>query len=447
MSELHHQAAWIGLLLTAGVAVQAADSAAPYAYSLPIAIPTPAANQVLTLPASVYEQTRHSGPRDLAIWDADGKAVPSALCPPAAPQDGAERLIDLPLYPLQTPTTPAGTSAGTASLSQSSDGTTISRTITLQALPAASESAPRIGGYLLDLRELPQSAIALRVDWQRKDGGSELDLELAQSDNLQNWAPLTRTRLLQAESEGKSLASRRIGFSAGQHGFLRVSSREALSRLQLQAVLPPIREAVALRWFAASPGPLTRIEGGLRIDYRSQPAAPVQAARIALPAEINTLDLRLTALTANEVPQGELWRGLLHSAAETADAAPQWSPQSSEQLRLDITRGGQTLSEPLQLELGYQPARLAFAAQGRGPWRLVYGAAQLPATERWQCDELLINAALAETSGAPQVLAGIEALRPATKPLLPGNWGLWALLLLGAAAVVGMACQTLREQR
>ena len=238
MSELHHQAAWIGLLLTAGVAVQAADSAAPYAYSLPIAIPTPAANQVLTLPASVYEQTRHSGPRDLAVWDADGKAVPAALCPPAAQLDGAERRIDLPLYPLQTPAPPATNTAGTASLSQSSDGTTISRTITLQALPAASEAVPRIGAYLLDLRDLPEPAIALLVDWQRQDGGSELDLELAQSPDLQNWAPLARTRLLQAEAEGKSLASRRIGFSAGQRGFLRIRSQTALSRLQLQAVLP-----------------------------------------------------------------------------------------------------------------------------------------------------------------------------------------------------------------
>jgi len=446
VAEWQLRAILAGLLIAAGAA-KADEPAAAYAYSLPITVKTAAANQLLTLPASVYEQARHSGPRDLAVWDADGKAVPSALCPPAAPRDGAERLIDLPLYPLQTPAPAAANTAGTASLSQSSDGTTISRTITLQALPAAGETMPRIGAYLLDLRDLPEPAIALLVDWQRQDGGSELDLELAQSADLQNWAPLARTRLVQAESEGKSLAARRIGFSAGQQAFLRISSQTALSRLQLRAVLSPIPAPVALRWFTASPGPLSPADGGLRIDYRSQPAAPVQAARITLPGGIRTLDVRLLAIQAGGAPSGELWRGLLHSSEGQADESPQWLPQSSSHVRLDIPRGGQTLSQPPQLELGYQPARLAFAAQGRGPWRLVYGAAQLPDAEHWQCGELIAGAAIAEIDGAPQVLAGEEALRPAGKPRLPRHWGLWALLLLGAAAVIGMAWQTLRERR
>ena len=445
MSESRRHAALIGLLLASTIAA-AAESAPSYAYGLPIRVSTPAASQVLSLPAAVYEQAQHPGPSDIAVLDADGRAVPHALCAPAEPARGAERFVPLPLYPLQTPATPAASSAGTATLSQSSDGTTISRTITLQPLPAASETEPRIGAYLLDLRELPAGAIALLVDWQRADGGSELDLELARSGDLQDWSPLAQTRLLQAEAGGRALAARRIAFTAEQRDYLRIASRVPLSQLELQAVLPAVADAPVLRWFVAQAGALTRPDGAVRIDYRSQPSTPVQAARLRLPTGVQTLDLQLRALGADGQPLGPLWSGIVRPDS-TQDELPHWAPQASAGLRIDILRGGQALAEPLPLELGYRPARLTFATQGPGPWQLVYGAARPPTAERWQCSELIEGAATADVVGKPRTLAGEAALKAPDAPLPLRQWTLWTLLLIGAAAVIGMAWQTLRERR
>ncbi|MDP3857203.1 MAG: DUF3999 family protein [Stagnimonas sp.] len=434
--------ALLGLLPVAATA--AAEPAPAYAYSLRIETPTPGYRQLLTLPASVYAASRFPGPRDLAVWDADGRAVPHALCPPPDPQASAERYIPLPLYPLQTPAAPDGEQAS-ATLSQSSDGTTVSRTVVLKPLSLEEHGQPRIGGYLLDLRELPVAASALLVDWQRADGGSELSLDLARSDDLRRWTPLGTTPLLQTQAEGRSLSARRIDLSQRQRAYLRISTAVPLSRLQLQAVLPGAEVAAPLRWFVATPG-LSAAAEPPHIDYRSLPAAPVQAARLRLPAGVNALDLRLRALDAQGKPGAQLWRGLLQAGAEEPATELSWAAQPSPALRMEILRGSPGLDPAPALELGYQPARLAFAAQGRGPWRLVYGAATLPEQEKWQCAELKAAAQVATAEGEPEILAGPSALAPpAASP--PKHWELWLLLVLGAAAVVGMAWQTLRERR
>ena len=443
IEHLSRPALLVLLGLLPGVA--AAEPAPVYAYSLRIETPTPGYRQLLSLPASVYTATRFPGPRDLAVWDADGRAVPHALCPPPDPETSAERHIPLPLYPLQTPAAPDGEQAS-ATLSQSSDGTTVSRTVVLRPLSLEEHGRPRIGAYLLDLRELPAAASALLVDWQRQDGGSELSLELARSEDLRSWTPLGRAPLLQAEAEGRSLSARRIDLTSRQRAYLRISTAVPLSRLQLQAVLPGAEVAAPLRWFPATPSPSSAAEPPSHIDYRSLPAAPVQAARLRLPAGVNALDLRLRTLDAQGNSGAQLWRGVLQTGADEPATELGWPAQSSPALRMEILRGGLGLGQAPALELGYQPARLAFAAQGRGPWRLVYGAATLPEQEKWQCAELKAAAHAATAEGEPQVLAGPSALEPPPAGL-PRQWGLWLLLVLGAAAVIGMAWQTLRERR
>lgn len=427
-------------------AFASAETVPAYAYSLAIETPTPGYRQLLTLPPSVYASTRFPGPRDLAVWDADGRAVPHALCPPPAPEASAERLLPLPLYPLQSPTAAAGEQAS-ATLSQSSDGTTVSRTLVLRPLPLEEQGQPRIGGYVLDLRELPVAASALRVDWQRQDQGSELSLDLARSDDLHSWTALGSTTLLQTEAEGRSLSARRIDFTQRQRSYLRISTAVPLSQLRVQAVLPGPEVAEPLRWFPAAVTLPATTEPPLQIDYRSLPAASVQAARLRLPEGVYALDLHLRAVDAQGRPGASLWRGLLQAGPGEPATEITWPAQSSPALRLEILRGALAPGQAPGLELGYRPARLAFAAQGRRPWRLVYGAAAPPEGERWQCAELKAAAHLASADGEPELLAGTKALEPPPAENLPKHWGLWALLLLGAAAVVGMAWQTLRERR
>lgn len=450
MTEFLRRPALLALLALPGL-LPAPSGAEPapapvYAYSLAIGTPTPGYRQLLTLPASVYAQARFPGPRDLAVRDADGRAVPHALCPLPEPQAGAERLVALPLYPLQLPA-PAEGEQATATLSRSSDGTTISHSLVLRPLSMEEHGQPRIGGYLLDLRELPAAASALLVDWQRSDGGSELSLELARSGDLRSWTLLGSAPLLQTEAGGRSLSARRIDFTQGQQAYLRISTAVPLSRLQLQAVLPGTEAAAPLRWFPATPTTPATAGPPLHIDYRSLPSAPVEAARLRLPEGVNALDLQIRALDAQGHPGAPLWRGLLQAGADDPATELRWPAQSSPALRMEILRGGLALGQAPTLELGYRPARLAFAAQGRGPWQLVYGAATLPEGEQWQCAELKAAAHIAVAEGEPQILAGPSALEPPPVPPLPKHWGLWALLLLGAAAVVGMAWQTLRERR
>ena len=56
-------------------------------------------------------------------------------------------------------------------------------------------------------------------------------------------------------------------------------------------------------------------------------------------------------------------------------------------------------------------------------------------------------AAVAAPAAARLNAAGEAALKASREPLPLRQWTLWALLLIGAAAVTGMAWQTLRERR
>jgi hypothetical protein len=124
------------------------------------------------------------------------------------------------------------------------------------------------------------------------------------------------------------------------------------------------------------------------------------------------------------------------------------------QWRLQAEPGGLPSSAPV-LRLGYRPGSVVFLAQGRAPYLLVAGSANV---EPMQVALEPMLAALrtrngaqwqpaAASLGAGVQRAGEAAYRPAPVPRDWKNLVLWAVLVAGALAVAGFAVSLLRGRQ
>jgi len=127
---------------------------------------------------------------------------------------------------------------------------------------------------------------------------------------------------------------------------------------------------------------------------------------------------------------------------------------SDRQWRLQAEPGAAPAQAPL-LRLGYRPGSVVFLAQGRAPYLLVAGSANV--TETQAALDPMLDALRARNGrewqpaiaalGEGAVRAGDVAYQPARPPRDWKNLLLWAVLVLGALVVAGFAFSLIRSSR
>jgi hypothetical protein len=122
--------------------------------------------------------------------------------------------------------------------------------------------------------------------------------------------------------------------------------------------------------------------------------------------------------------------------------------------RLQAEPGSEPAQAP-ELRLGYRPGSVMFLAQGRAPYLLVAGSAnvgQAQAALDPMLDALRARNGqqwqpAAASLGAQAQRAGDAAYQPAQTPRDWKNLVLWAVLVLGALVVAGFALSLIRGNR
>ncbi|WP_043764933.1 DUF3999 family protein [Algiphilus aromaticivorans] len=433
---------WVlaGLLLVPAT-VLAAPVTQDFARGLPLEADEPAAAYGLPLPDAVYRGVTRRDLGDLRVFDANGRVVQHALCPPEAPEKQSERHAAA-IWGL-----PAGSAPrrrqGTRMEIETADGTRL-------ALNEGAAEVTAPGGafeYLLDVRELevPITALALDWAWRTPEGRAELAVRVAASDDLDNWRTLLpQGTLLRAEGEGGKLERSQLSLPERRYAFLRLTpldgrARDWLRGATLVSVAP---ESVPdLRWFDAEAMP---VETPDMREYRSDRRAPVQRLRL------DAGDLRLgVRVSSRDALDARWWRRATTPAPATGDddtaAGITVVPPVAERFwRVEVMQGAEALgSRALGLRMGYAPERLRFFAQGEGPWLLAYGSAQAMPAEPLACARFE-QVSTAVGIGVERSLGGDSRLSPET------GWPLrrivlWVMLGAGALLVVAMALSLLRR--
>jgi hypothetical protein len=407
----------------------------------------------LQLPDAVYQGVTRADLGDLAVFNAAGTPVPYALCavPAAAVQAPPE--VELRIFPLQKARADAG---GGTHVEVGSQGN-----VSVDVQPGTKPGGTEVAAYVIDTRAARPQLSSIRVLWHAPDGASELHVQVEDSDDLDQWQVLVpQAALVQAGQGEDTLQRERIALPQGSRRYLRITRNDPGPAPVLDQVLgqplPPAAPEQAEDWFEPARLP----QGADGINFDAARLAPADSARITLPTPNMTLQLSLQSRARPTDPWRSVWSGPVYSVGSGADERHSgdlhFAPDSDRYWRLVVTQGADSLAGAAPgLRLAYRPARLRFLAQGKAPFVLAYGSGRIAAPAPRSCDSLLQGLPQADLqgmigtvqAGAAHTLGGDAALQLRPRPTPLRQILLWAVLLLGAAAVIGMALSLIRSQR
>ncbi|MEH6422320.1 DUF3999 domain-containing protein [Pseudomonas sp. CGJS7] len=413
----------------------------------------------VVLDDAVYRQAQSAQLRDVDAIDSTGVVVPASVFAPEQPLARAPQRINLPWFAL--PASPSG--SATQGWELISEVETDGRLRRVEARSTAADTAklPQTS-LLLDASRVRSPILALELEWVP---GAALDAayNVEASDDLDQWRSVAGSgRLVDLQRGGQRLVQRRIVFDTvgEQARYLRLTPQDPKSAAQISAVVAELAVPAAgapLQWRELKGKRVEQRDGGVAFEYELDGRFPIQQADVALPGN-HALEWRLDSRDNEE--QG--WRAqagpwMAYQVAGQGDgdrsAARQLS-ETSRDRRWRLRANGAVPGEPV-LRLGYRPEVVVFLAQGQPPYALVAGSARAA-----RADSPLAHLveALRKSRGKdwqpaqatlaqPTALAGAAALVPPEPKRDWSTWMLWAVLVVGAAIVVGFALSLLKSNK
>jgi hypothetical protein len=451
-----------------------APAAEDWAYAWTIETPAGSAAAQVELTPEVYAAATAADLHDVAVVDAAGEPVPTAFYrPPVA--TSVEALVDPPVFALPRPAQAGAVADNEAirlQIERGSDGRL--RRIDANLSPAAgggTVAADVRTDLLLDASAIHDAFAALRLDW---DDGADTTAQFAVdgSEDLQQWRTLVaRATVLRLTQNGNRLDRHEIPLERAHAAYLRLRRLDdgpALAGLatRLRTTAPSSAAHATRQWLTAT--------------FAASEPVPAQPGREPRPDAFRyqlPAPLAIEAVKLELADDNSLARVRLASARRSGDAE-QWSPRA-EFVAFRLRQGDALIGndeitvahaapardwriEPATpvahapvLSVAYRPDRLAFLAQGTGPYRLVAGSAHA------RRGDYPVDAALASlragqgkdwqpplaTLGARSTLAGETARIAAPAPRDWKSWLLWAVLVGAAVVIAGMAAGLLRERK
>ncbi|WP_269792018.1 DUF3999 domain-containing protein [Stenotrophomonas sp. Iso1] len=449
---------WLALL---PLSAQAADD---FAQQWPLQLSQPDAGAYrVPLEASVYAAAHWRDLRDVRVIDADGKPVASVVYAAATPLPGPLRTVELQWFALPVSAATADDDLSVV-VQRDTQGKVVSIRNSVASAGAAGTADPV---WLVDLGDDAGKLRALLVDWA--DAGATLDLgyRLEGSDDLRGWQVLDpQVRLVQLSNQGRELRNNAIKVETGLR-YLRLVplQRSGAPVLRgLRGEMADVVDAGDWQWqeLKADAGGSAK-EGYF---YALQGRLPIQRLDVVMPANsavswsVYSRDADRPGADGNTPDWQLLTRGWnawnLSEAGKQQRSVPLETSGTitDRQWRL-LAEPGSVPSEAPLLRLGYRPGSVVFLAQGRAPYLLVAGSANVVDTQA--ALDPMLDALRARNGahwqpavarlGANAVRAGDVAYQATKAPRDWKNVLLWAVLVLGALAVAGFAFSLLRSSR
>lgn len=424
----------LGMLLLALPAW--ADSPNDYAFAITIEAARPDGFYRVDLDERVYRNLARDDLRDLAVFDARGKELPSSLEAPTVATRKAETRT-LALFPLPRESAGGGTAASVL-IRRDATG----RLIELADRSSEPQASP-VYAYIIDASQIERPIQALLLSW--KDGGTGIvRLRLEGSDDLNNWRDLGTASLGRVEHAGRTLERQRFEVSDAAK-YYRLSWPERREPVLLDRIvgeLAPLIAAPEFKWRALIP--VAREDG---FEFDSGGPFPDRRVRIELP-EVAMSSIKLYSRAGPNMRWQLRYSGPIYDVRangqrfDRSELELQRPPQRYWRIEVAGNQGTPTL------KLGYLPHRLLFSARGPTPYRLAFGRANLPPqnvdraavlqTLQQQVQPVPVWLGRMSEAGGPQRLK-------AERPIPWRTWLVWATLIVGVGVLAWMAKHLVSE--
>lgn len=421
----------------------------------------------LPLPEKVYKTVVHADLADIRVFDGGGNLVPHLLRLERPAPQRIIRALDLPFSPLygveadplrridtRIVRGPEGAGKGGSSLDISS------------TIRAVREKTEQLNGYLLETAAI--EAVPFRLHFSAAgDSDFMTTLTLEDSDDLTSWSLLGRETLAHLSYHGRIIEKNGEVAITRKRKYIRVrwpATEQKISLDQIQAITYSGAEAPVRNW--------TRLDGDeaenqdapglLILEFNGKGSFPVDAVRVGFRNGNQLIQATLKSRPHQQAPWRQQGQGIfyqLQSRGITLQSDALSLPMTSDRYwRLEIrTEGKEMLAERQpHLELGWLPHTLYFLNQGGEPHLLAYGSGRLDPASQDARNEL--DSLLKQTEQQPGliqparvtgevILGGSDRLTPLPPPPPWKKWILWAVLLGGVLAIVGMAMSLYRQMR
>jgi hypothetical protein len=410
------------------------------------------------LPPQVYAHVLHADLRDLEARNAAGEAVPFGPAPLryGAPATPALESLDLPVFALPR-LEPGVPDAARLRLIVERDASGTLRRIDL----AEGAGATIANDVLLDTGSGEVELIALDVALSPAAGSSlRARVAVLASDDLDRWRDIGAPQsLLRLDEGGRLLERRALDLGGIRARYLLLRRLDGNDGLPVQSVSLRLRRQVARisDWPQSQlvdADPIGSGEPG-EFFYRAPGPIPVDSVEV-MPADVNSVaEVRVDSRDADSAPWQPRHAGSVFRIAVDGDEAGSLPATigTTRERRWRIS-SDPPLSRAPRLRFGYTPDSWVLLAQGEGPFRLVAGSADGQRAV-YPLERVLDQFAgqfgpgfrlPIATVGEPRALDGEAALKPTPTPPPWRQIALWAVLVLGALAVVGLVLRLLRER-
>lgn len=458
MTTMFSRMALRRVVLAAAVALSVssvlAEQAADYQTQVPLTLSGEGPWYRLDVPMALRLAARFGDLRDVRVFNAEGEAQAYALTAGAAQQSETRHAMPVKWFPLYSASdAPAGAPA--IRVERTTTGTIVE--VGPETVTSTDQHDQVLRGWLLDASAVDAPLNTLSLDWQSgQDGFQRFSIEA--SDDLQNWSRWGDGQVARLAFADERIEQRDVSLPGQRARYLRLLWLAPQQAPQLSAaeLISTTRSSVLapLSWSDALPSVAGK-EGEYTVDLPVP--LPLELLRVEL-SQANTLaPVSVSARHDAKDNWQPLARGLLYRVAEKGKDVVhdelQLPGQWVQHLRLQVDlRGGGLGKEAPRVFVGLRATQLVFLARGSAPYVLALGNANgkansLPlATLIPGYDEQRL-ATLGVAKAGEAVVGTTPAVASASAASVDWQrYGLWGVLLLGVALLVGMALSLLRGQ-
>lgn len=428
-------------------AAGAQESPADFTAQVPLTVNGSGPWYRLELPLAVQLSARQADLSDVRVFNAASEPQAYALSRQSSQRTESRNVTDVKWFPLYATDTREALPG--VVMKSTADGTL------LEIRPSTPKGPQVLRGWLLDASAIKAPLQQLSLDWSREqDGFQRFSIEA--SDDLQHWQAWGDGQVARLSFADEQVEQHDVNLPGQSARYLRLVWQGQAAPLLTSAKLVSATNSslpIPLVWSQPLAG--TRLEAG-EYSWQLPSGLGIERLRIDLKQPNTLAPVTLSGRRDSKQAWQPLSNGLLYRLAQNGQDVVQDELQLPGQvvteLKLQVDeRGGGLGVEAPALRFAVRATQLVFLARGEPPFTLALGNASVKAANLPLAT--LIPDYTAErfkTLGQAKV-AGEVVIKPSAGTAAPEaavDWkklGLWAVLMLGVAALGAMAYSLLRR--
>ncbi|KAA8553220.1 hypothetical protein FX984_05745 [Pseudomonas marginalis] len=403
----------------------------------------------LELPLAVQLNARQADLSDVRVFNAAGEPQAYALARQASQRTESREVTDVKWFPLYAADTQA-TLPGVV-MKTTAEGTLVE----IKPSTAPKPGKQVLRGWVLDASKIKAPLQQLSLDWSREQEGFQR-FSIEASDDLQHWQSWGDGQVARLSFAEERVEQHDVSLPGQSARYLRLVWKGQAAPLLTSARLASATSSslpLPLVWSQPLSG--TRLKAG-EYTWTLPTGLGVERLRIEL-KQANTLaPVTLAGRRDGNQAWQPLSNGLLYRLTQNGQDVVQdelqLPGQTVTELKLQVDeRGGGLGVEAPALHFAVRATQLVFLARGEPPFTLALGNASVKAANL-PLSTLIpdYTAERLNTLGQAKVAGAVAVTSPPVPAAVDSgpNWkkfGLWAVLLLGVAALGAMAYSLLRK--